>query len=89
MGRVESKIPLLGDIPILGAAFRSKSFREQKTELLIFITTRVVTTSDEMRRMTVDQIDDSTYYDQRAREFFSDAHPVRDAVEFMERNIGQ
>ncbi len=31
------KIPLLGDIPILGALFTSKAFREGKSELVFFI----------------------------------------------------
>ncbi|MBU1863578.1 MAG: hypothetical protein KKH94_07955 [Candidatus Omnitrophica bacterium] len=37
-----NKVPLLGDIPFLGAAFRSKSDDFKKTELVIFITPRVI-----------------------------------------------
>lgn len=36
------RIPLLGDIPILGALFRSAKFQEDKTELLFVITPRLV-----------------------------------------------
>lgn len=36
------KVPLLGDIPILGAAFRSAKKENTKTELVIFITPRIV-----------------------------------------------
>ena len=36
------KIPLLGDIPILGAVFRSVSSSLNKTELVIFLTPRIV-----------------------------------------------
>jgi pilus assembly protein CpaC len=35
------KIPLLGDIPILGALFRSTSYRRDETELLVVITARL------------------------------------------------
>lgn len=38
-----SKIPLLGDIPYLGFLFRSKDTKDNKTELLIFITPKIVT----------------------------------------------
>ena len=38
----ESKVPFLGDIPILGAAFRRKEKSNVKTELLIFLTPHVV-----------------------------------------------
>jgi len=37
-----TKVPLMGDIPGLGAAFRSKSFDKSKRNLLIFITPTVV-----------------------------------------------
>jgi type IV pilus assembly protein PilQ len=39
----ESKVPLLGDIPILGRLFRSDTTVNDKTELLIFITPRILT----------------------------------------------
>ena len=32
------KVPLLGDIPILGALFRSKRFQNKETELVVFVT---------------------------------------------------
>jgi pilus assembly protein CpaC len=35
------KIPVLGDIPILGALFRSTSYRRSETELLVVITARL------------------------------------------------
>jgi len=35
-------IPLLHRIPILGAAFGSKSFSKQRTELIVFLTPRVI-----------------------------------------------
>ncbi|MBL8848952.1 MAG: hypothetical protein JNG89_04680, partial [Planctomycetaceae bacterium] len=39
---LESKVPYLGDIPILGAAFRFDSRAFRRTELLIFLTPRIV-----------------------------------------------
>ncbi|MEO0313871.1 MAG: hypothetical protein RI928_327 [Pseudomonadota bacterium] len=43
------KVPLLGDIPVLGHLFRSKSRTRNQTELLIFITPRIVTDSPAVR----------------------------------------
>ncbi|KAF7598605.1 MAG: secretin [Candidatus Dactylopiibacterium carminicum] len=40
---VTTKIPLLGDIPFLGALFRNKESKDNKTELLVFITPRILT----------------------------------------------
>lgn len=36
------KVPLLGDLPVVGAAFRNKQTTEQKNELLIFITPKLI-----------------------------------------------
>ena len=40
---VTNKVPLLGDIPILGYLFRHKNKTTQKKNLLIFITPKIVT----------------------------------------------
>jgi pilus assembly protein CpaC len=37
-----SKFPLLGDIPILGAIFRSTSFRKSESELIVIVTAHLV-----------------------------------------------
>jgi len=37
-----SKIPLLGDLPLIGALFRSKNFVEGRSELVFFITPEIV-----------------------------------------------
>ncbi|MEO2268735.1 type IV pilus secretin PilQ family protein [Pseudoalteromonas sp. YIC-656] len=40
-----SKVPLLGDIPYMGALFRSTSERNEKKELLIFVTPKIMVDS--------------------------------------------
>jgi pilus assembly protein CpaC len=37
-----SKVPVLGDIPVLGALFRSKSFQKNETELMFIVTAQMV-----------------------------------------------
>jgi len=37
-----TKVPLLGDVPVLGALFRTKTRTANKTELLVFLTPKVV-----------------------------------------------
>lgn len=44
----EDKIPLLGDIPLLGVLFRSKKDVSQKINLVIFVTARLLTPSGEL-----------------------------------------
>ncbi len=51
------KVPLLGDIPVLGWAFRRKIKEDTKTELLIFLTPYVVNQPDELERLTRSETD--------------------------------
>lgn len=48
----KTKIPVLGDVPILGNAFRQKSNATSRTELIIFIRPRVIRDMDEARQVT-------------------------------------
>ena len=53
--KIESKrkVPLLGDIPLLGWAFRRTVKEDTKTELLIFLTPFIVQDPRELDKMTV------------------------------------
>ena len=42
-----SKVPWLGDIPIIGELFKSKDYQNKKSELVVFVTPRVVTVDGE------------------------------------------
>jgi type IV pilus assembly protein PilQ len=45
-----NKVPLLGDIPFLGALFRNKTRTANKTELLVFLTPKVITDRNAVTR---------------------------------------
>jgi general secretion pathway protein D len=49
--QVENKVPLLGDIPLLGYAFKYKTKNKQKTELMVFLTPHIVRSPDELSRL--------------------------------------
>ncbi len=40
--KLATKVPILGDIPILGKLFQSRRFQDSQTELVIFVTPRVL-----------------------------------------------
>ena len=42
-----NKVPILGDIPILGALFRSEDVRQNRSELLVLVTPHVVRPTDD------------------------------------------
>ncbi|MCU0843198.1 MAG: type II secretion system secretin GspD, partial [Thiobacillaceae bacterium] len=47
-----SRVPILGSIPLLGALFRSESKTRKRTELLVLLTPYVLMTPDEARKET-------------------------------------
>jgi type II secretory pathway component HofQ len=46
-----SKIPILGDIPVLGWLFRAKQSQSTKTNLLVFITPHIIRQYDSIRKI--------------------------------------
>ena len=54
-----SKIPLLGDIPILGALFRSTRYSNDETELMVIITPKIVRplNKDEIPALPTERMD--------------------------------
>lgn len=53
LGKDVNKLSFLGDIPILGALFRSTSWRNRETELVIFVTPTVYNTESELNKQAV------------------------------------
>jgi general secretion pathway protein D len=50
--KVVKKVPLLGDLPLIGVLFRATKVNTQKTNLLLFITPRVLADRDSLDAMT-------------------------------------
>ena len=53
----ESKIPILGDIPLLGLAFRSTVHQNRREELLVVLTPRVVRTPQDYQELSREERD--------------------------------
>ena len=45
----ETKVPLLGDLPVLGNLFKQKTRTSNKSELLVFITPKMLTNGAPLR----------------------------------------
>jgi general secretion pathway protein D len=52
---VESKVPFVGDIPLIGGLFRYEEDQLQKTNLLIFITPHIISDQEDMEQITRDK----------------------------------
>lgn len=58
--QTETKIPLLGDIPLLGNLFKRKLKQDVKTELLIFLTPHIVAEPAQLAGMSAKERHDTT-----------------------------
>jgi general secretion pathway protein D len=54
----EKKIPILGDIPVLGWLFKSSKTEKTKTNLLVFITPRIIKQYDNIRKVLNKKLDE-------------------------------
>ena len=57
------KIPWLGDIPVLGALFRSTQFQRNQTELVIVVSAYIVQPSDRMPSLPTDDLRQPTEFE--------------------------
>ncbi|MGZ6264526.1 MAG: type II secretion system secretin GspD, partial [Bdellovibrionota bacterium] len=53
-----TKVPLLGDIPVLGWLFKNSAKKNIKTNLLVFITPRIIKQYDKIRKILADKLND-------------------------------
>ncbi|HEX4693973.1 type II secretion system secretin GspD [Sphingomonas sp.] len=86
--RTIEKIPLLGDIPILGNLFKSKGKSRTKTNLMVFIRATILRTPEDMRRVTEQRYgylrlqqagqrpDEEPSIDQLVRDYMGAAPPI-------------
>lgn len=76
----ETQIPVLGDIPIIGKAFKDRQSLVEKTELVIMLTPRVVRDLNEAAAVTEE-------YRQRVRSFVPTRDPVRRLLNHTKRTL--
>jgi type II secretory pathway component GspD/PulD (secretin) len=78
----QSKIPLLGDIPILGNLFKFSNHSSQKNELLIFLTPHIVQMPSQLAAMTARETGQAPLLTnsipERELDRFLDRLPVKD-----------
>jgi general secretion pathway protein D len=56
-GKGEDKVPLLGDLPLIGSLFRYESRKRTKTNLMVFLRPQIIRDPEGYRRLTSDRYD--------------------------------
>ncbi len=86
-----NKIPILGDIPLLGALFRTNTKSIQKTNLIVYVTPHIIKNGDNLNLDSALQsldINNSDFLERKAREIFKKNKPVKvDQNDFCGKNL--
>lgn len=75
--RTVEKVPLLGDIPLLGEAFKSRSRSKQKTNLMVFIRPTIVRDRASAQKLAAQRYG---YIRDQQQQFNPDREPSLDAL---------
>lgn len=70
-----SKVPVLGDIPLLGSLFRYEGKRREKTNLMVFLRPVIIRNAQDAQRVSLDRYD---YMRAQTTNFGTDNWLVRD-----------
>lgn len=60
--RSESKVPLLGDLPLLGHLFKSTTTNKKKTNLLILLTPYIIKDHSDLEKIRLDKLRESNEF---------------------------
>jgi general secretion pathway protein D len=75
----KSKVPLLGDIPIIGALFRSESRVKKRTNLMVFLRPVVMKDADSANKLSLDRYEQMRGRQQDAQPEPSLVMPINDS----------
>ena len=75
----KSKVPLLGDIPFLGALFRSESRERKRTNLMVFLRPIVMRDAESANRFSVDRYEQIRSQQQTTQPAFNPLIPINEA----------
>jgi general secretion pathway protein D len=80
-----TKVPLLGDIPIIGWLFKSRSSSKEKTNMLIFLTPKIVRTATDANQLLGQKIEQRQKYIQS----IGGRDPYGETVDQLQRRQAQ
>ncbi len=78
---LERKVPWLGDIPVLGIPFRYDSTTTRRTELLIFLTPRIILNNQESEVIKQVESERTHFFQQEAEEIHGPLYAVPEGLD--------
>jgi len=89
LGNGVEKVPVLGDIPLLGHLFRYETRRRQKTNLMLFLRPYVIDKADDVNGLTIDRYDMMRGLGQKTQTKPHFALPTLEGPVLPELHLGQ
>ena len=83
-----TKVPLLGDIPILGALFRSKSISSEKTNMFVFLTPHVLNEPNEAKDLLKEKKDHIKSVTPGTIKLYKEDNPEKESKTNPDANAG-
>jgi general secretion pathway protein D len=74
----DTKVPLLGDLPVLGFLFRNRTTQTKKTNLLLILTPYVIQSQEDLRKVFTRKMQERQEFLDRYFVFNGDWQPPRD-----------
>lgn len=84
VNEVVQKVPILGDIPVLGWLFKNSKTEVRKTNLLIFITPRIIKQYNAVRKILNDKFEER---DEFVRENFGSKDPLQRPINKLRNRL--
>ncbi len=84
---IETKVPVLGDIPGLGFFFRKKNKMEKKTELILLITPHILTTPLQAEAVSRNRVASLTNHPNMLDSYFAEMDSERAKIAAMKETV--
>ena len=81
----EAKVPILGDLPIIGWLFKNSSGKKEQSNLIVFITPHIVHSAEEHKSILSDKLKERLNF---IRKFTGEEDPYKDYTKQMETQSG-
>ena len=78
----DSKVPLLGDLPLIGWLFKNSSIIKRKTNLIVFITPQIIHSAEEHQTILSNKLKERMSF---IRQFSGNEEPYKDVIDSMKK----
>ena len=84
--KTDSKVPILGDLPLVGWLFKSSNTEKKKTNLIVFITPQIIHSAEEHQTILSNKLKERMNF---IRQFSGNKDPYKNVIDSMKKPSAQ